>query len=155
MGVGGGGACTGGRGGYGVGGAARLLLPTICYHHPSKLLHPQPSKATMPQTDSVAIISNCTNALTGLEERMQCTFGGGRKNARSPEPPLRLRPGLKNAAVLKNRCRRAEADQARGLLIVLQLLLEAAHGHAAWICCASRNGFVWSGKHISFQHLDY
>ena len=66
-----------------------MVLPTICYHHPSKLLHPQPSKATMPQTDSVAIISNCTNALAGLEERMQCTFGGGEKKRAQPRTTIK------------------------------------------------------------------
>ena len=91
------------------------------------------------QTRSRGLKNKCTAAL--LEP--------GWKNAPAPKPPLRLRPGLKNAAVLKNRCRRAEADQARGLLIVLTNLVEAAHGHA-WICCASRNGFVWSGEAYFF-----
>ena len=67
-----------------------MLLPTICYHHPSKLLHPQPSKARMPRTDSVAIISSCTNALTRLEEQMHCcTFRAGLKKCTSPETTIK------------------------------------------------------------------
>ena len=70
----------------------------------------------MPQTDSVAIISSCTKRARAQGLKNECSAlleEGEKKNARSPEPPLRLRPGLKNAAVLKNRCRQAEADQAR------------------------------------------
>ena len=114
------------------------------------ILKPQKQRCLKP-LQLLSLAAAAQTRSRGLSK--ECTFDFWRRE-KIAEPPLRLRPGLKNARVLKNRCRQAEAHQARGLLIVQTNLVEAAHGHA-WICCASRNGFVWSGKHISFQHLDY
>ena len=86
------------------------------------ILKPQKQRCLKP-LQLLSLAAAAQTRSRGLSK--ECTFDFWRRE-KIAEPPLRLRPGLKNARVLKNRCRQAEAHQARGLLIVLTNLMEAS-----------------------------
>ena len=93
-------------------------------------------------------LASCTSALT-LRER--CMHSEERK---------RLRTTIKTSSRVE-KCRGVEKQVSASGATSSAWVIDCPNqphgsqrGHA-WICFASRNGFVWSGKHISFQHFDY